>query len=200
VKIDVRSEQAEKFLPLMAFGMKILATTNKAYGIISMFYPGVPGTLIPNVLLDKASLFIEESNKSGIINQVVRQGSTGSETVRGNDLREFVAFLREMDPNCTFSGLRRICDKSSGQAMWVTKESANNISDENEAVNDNDEEVSRQKTEIPNVEEDNCRLRAENQRQAGEISRLTAALRAEEDNRLRVENQQQAAGRCCAIS
>jgi serine/threonine protein kinase/uncharacterized small protein (DUF1192 family) len=190
VKIDVRSAQAEKFLPLMALGMQVLATTNKALGIINMFYPGVPSTLIPKVLLDKVSLFIGESNKSGIINQVVRQGSTGSETVRGNDLREFAAFLREMDPACTFSGLRRICDKSSGEAMWVTEESAKSITHENEAANENDEEVSRLRTEIPNVEEVN-RLRIESQQQ--EISRLTAAL-------LRVENQQQAAESCCAIS
>jgi hypothetical protein len=199
VKIDVRSEQAEKFLPLMALGMQILATTNKAVGIISMFYPGVPSTLIPKVLLDKASLFTEESNKSGIINRVVRQESTCSEIVRGNDLREFAAFLREMDPACTFSGLKRICDKLSGEAMWVTNESAKSITHENEAANENDEAVSRLRTEILNFKEYN-RLRVENQQQAVEISRLTAALRAEEDNRLRVENQQQAAKSCCAIS
>jgi hypothetical protein len=220
LKINVLSEQAEKFLPLMALGMQILASTNNALGMISMFYPGIPRGLIPKFLLAKANRFLEESNKSGITSQVVRQGSTDSETVRGNDLRAFAAFLKDRDPACTFSGLRRICDKSSGKAMWVTKESATNITDENEVANDNDEEDIIVRAGIPNADEVK-RLRIENQeqageiskqageiskqageisKQAGEISRLTAALGAEKENRSRVENQLQAAEICCAIS
>jgi hypothetical protein len=175
LKIDVRLDQAEKFLPLMALGMQILATANKALGIIRMFYPVVPSALIPKILLDKANRFIEESNKSGIIRLVARQGSRYSETVRGNDLREFVAFLKEMDPACTFSGLRRICDKSSGKSMWVTQESATKIADENQVANDNDEEDIRPRVGIPNVDEFN-RLRIENQEQAGEISKQAGEI------------------------
>jgi hypothetical protein len=230
VKIDVRSEQAEKFLPLLALGMQILGFTNTVIGIISMFYPALPSGVISKDLWDKASRFIEESEKSGIINQVVEQGSTENETVRGEavrgeGLREFVAFLEEKDPTCTFSGLTRICDKSSGKAMWVTKESANEITDENEAAYDNAEEEdnwprienqqlvgeirrleaalraeedSRPMAEIPNVEEDN-RLSVEKQQHADDISRLTAAHN-EEVSRLIAENHQQTAGKCCAIS
>jgi hypothetical protein len=92
-----------------------------------------------------------KSNTSRTIEQVVKEGSTDSKTVRGSNLREFVAFLREKDPACTFSGLRRISDESSGKAMWVTEASAKFITDDNEAANnknieaanDDVEEVSR---------------------------------------------------------
>jgi serine/threonine protein kinase len=186
IEIGVRSKQAKNFLPLMALGMRILASTNTAVGIITMFYPGVPSGLIPKDLLDKASRFIEESNKSGIIKQVVEQGSGNSKTVRGKDLREFVAFLKEKDPKRTFSGLTRICDRSSGKAMWVTNESAKKITDGNEAAHN--------------------RLTEENQQEVDAIGRLKATrdtaltrLRAE-IKLLRLRNQSQAEGKCaCAI-
>jgi serine/threonine protein kinase len=183
VEIGVRSEHAEKFLPLMALGMQILASTNTAVGIITMFYPGVSSGLIPKDLLDKASRFIDESNKNGVIKQVVKQGSANTETVRGIDLREFVAFLKEKDPNCTFSGLTRICDQSSGKAMWVTHESAEKITDENEAAHD---------SELNQLRAENSRLIEENQ-QEGDAKELI---------QLRAENNRLRDGECafCAIS
>jgi hypothetical protein len=137
VEIEVRSELAKQFFPLMALGMRALALTNTAAGIINMFFPVVPSQPFPKPLLEKARRFIEESNKSGVVKRVIEKDDTASETVRGNELREFVMFLKEKDPDCTFSGLRKICDESSGKAIWVTKESAISIVDENEAANDN---------------------------------------------------------------
>jgi hypothetical protein len=191
--------------------MRILASTNTAVGIIHMLHPGVPGGLIPKDLLDKASRFIEESNKSGFIKQVVEQNSGNSETVRGIDLREFVAFLREKDPDDTFSGLTRICDISSGKAMWVTNESAKKITDGDEAAHD---------TELSQLWAKNNRLTEEIQQKADAIGRLKAThdtdlnqfraekaaydtdltqLRAEKEVP-RLRNQSQAEGKCaCAI-
>jgi hypothetical protein len=190
VEIEVQSELAKKLVPLMALGIQVLALTNDAAKIISMFYP--PLQVISNiskVLLKKADGFIEASNKSGIIEQVVKQGSTDSETVRGNELREFVKFLKEKDPDCTFSGLRRICDKSSGNAIWVTEESAKTITEENEAANnqtanDNVEGDSRLGAEVPNVEGDN-QLEEEVRGLKEENSRLRL-----ENSRLRLKKQQ----------
>jgi hypothetical protein len=100
-------------------------------------------------------------------------------------------FLKKMDPDCTFSGLRRICDKSSGKAIWVTKESANRITEDNdaEAANGNVEEDRRLRAETHNVEEDDqlrkevSRLTVKTEQQAGEMAGLE-----EEISRLTVEN------------
>ena len=54
IKFDVRTKQAETFLPLMALGMKIWGSTIQAIGIVSMFYPAISSALIPKDLLDKA--------------------------------------------------------------------------------------------------------------------------------------------------
>jgi serine/threonine protein kinase len=42
IQIDVRSEKAKKFLPVMAVGLNAVALANKALGLIAMFYPVVP--------------------------------------------------------------------------------------------------------------------------------------------------------------
>ena len=133
-------EQVEKFLPLMSLGIQVLALTNKAAGIVSMLYPVVPGTPIPPALLAKATKFIEGSNKSGVIKKVMEEGSTASETVRGCELADFSAFLKDKDPECSYSGfLRRVCDKSTGMAMWVTESSAKAMEEANDAHDDSED-------------------------------------------------------------
>jgi hypothetical protein len=207
VEIDVQSEQAKKIFPLMALGMQALALTNTAAGIINMFFPVVPSQPFPKPLLEKARRFIEESHESGVVKQVIEKDDAASETVRGLELREFVMFLEKKDPDRKYSGLRKICDASSGKAIWVTEESANRIADENEAkaANDNIEEDSRLRAEIHNVEENNqlkeevSQLRLKAQQQAVEMAKENSRLRVE-NSRLRVEKTQKEHAKCCIVS
>ena len=197
----MRSEQAEKFLPLMALGIQALSLINKAAGIASMLYPVVPGSPIPKALLDKAETFFAYSNNCGVIEKMKEEGSTASKTVRGCELKEFSKFLKEKDADGTFSGLRRVCDKSSGNAMWTIEATAKSIEEENE--NEKREEVTQPKAELSDLKqnkrnesvheetEEMSRLKEELQRQACEITCLKQKIETPEE--------QQIDATCCVI-
>ena len=86
----------------MSVGIQVLALTNTAAGIVSVFYPAVSASPIPPALLDKATQFIEGCNKSGVIKKMMKEGSTASEIVRGCELTDFSAFLKERDDECRY--------------------------------------------------------------------------------------------------
>jgi serine/threonine protein kinase len=166
IQINVRSEKAKKFLPVMAIGLQAVAVANTAAGLIAMFYPVVPQMLIPTELIEMANNFINNS-KPGVIKQALNDTSGAREAVRGNALREFGAFLKANDANSTFSGMKRLCDTSSGRAIWVTEESAQKIALENDSST----------TEIDELKQ----LKAENKR--------LAITTAEEIQKLKTENE-----------
>ena len=174
LEIPRQSAKAKEFLPLMALGLKALALTSTAARIVSMFYPVASGSRIPELLLDKAKKFIEESNKSGIIEQVLSEGYGTNKAVRGNELSEFEKFLKETDVECTFSGLRRVCDQSSGMAMWVTEDSAKAMEEAN-SVHDNFEEVRQLKVELRLQAGEIRDLKEMEKRDAEEVTRLETA-------------------------
>jgi hypothetical protein len=154
IQIDVRSEKAMKFLPVMAVGMKAVAVGNTAIRLIGMFYPGVPQ--IPPGLIQTADKFIKDSTP-GVIEQALHD----TRGVRGDALREFGAFLKEKDAESTFSGLKQLCDESSGRAIWVFEGSAQEIESENCSSTNETDEVKKVKAENERlVEEKNRREEA----------------------------------------
>ena len=132
--IDVKCEQVQSFLPLMAMGIRALAATNDAVGVMNMFLPGVSKDQIPRSVWEKVESFVLESNKMGFIHPMPADDATVNSEVKPNELRKFVGYLREIDPDSTLSGLRRICDKSSEMAMWVSDQSAERIEHGNSIV------------------------------------------------------------------
>jgi serine/threonine protein kinase len=204
IKINVRSEKAKKFLPVMAVGMKAVAVANTAAGLIAMFYPGVPQ--IPLKLIEKAKKFVSDS-KRGVIEQALHDTTGVRDGIRGNALREFGAFLKETDADSTFSGLKRLCDESSGRAIWVTEESAQEIELENGSSTNETDEVKKLKAEntrlvgkqeklveekkkLKEANADSTQLKAENTRLVEEKNRLV-----EEKNRHEEANS----GICCVL-
>ena len=143
--VDMRSEQVHSFLPLMAMGIRALAATNDAIGVMNMFLPGVPKDQIPQKVWAKVEMFVLESNKMGFIHPLLSDDTTVTSEGRPNELREFVGFLRDNDVDLSLSGLRRICDKSSEKAMWVSEESSQRIEHGNAFVES--DQVSALKTE-----------------------------------------------------
>jgi hypothetical protein len=149
IKINVRSEKVKKFLPVMAVGLKAVAAGNTTAGLIALFYPGVP-KLSPE-LIQKTNDFIKDSTKAvtpGVIKQTLDDTRGIKDGARGNALREFSAFLKEKDAGSTFSGLKRLYDKSSGKAIWVTEESAQEITLENGSSANETDEVKQLKAQL----------------------------------------------------
>ena len=184
----------------MALGIQALSLINKAAGIASMLYPVVPGSPIPKALLDKAETFFAYSNNCGVIEKMKEEGSTASKTVRGCDLREFSKFLKEKDAKGTFSGLRRVCDKSSGNAMWTTEARAKAMEEENK-VGKTENEPHDEPQEVEQLNADITRLKAANQHlreQHEEVQTENQHLR--EQHEAQTENEVQTENQCCAVS
>ena len=132
--VDLKCDQVQSFLPLMAMGIRALAATNDAVGVMNMFLPGMSKDQIPRSLWAKVEAFVLESNKMGFVHPMPADDVTVNSEGRPNELREFVGYLREIDPDSILSGLRRICDKSSEKAMWVSDQSAERIEHGNSIV------------------------------------------------------------------
>jgi len=86
--------------------------------------------------MEKATKFVDGLDKESTVagDDVVqgerdRQGGGTAGTKRGGELREFVKFLIDHDPESTFANMTRVCDKDTGRAIWVTQESAEEIED-----------------------------------------------------------------------
>ncbi|GMI49098.1 hypothetical protein TrCOL_g7427 [Triparma columacea] len=86
--------------------------------------------------MEKATKFVDGLDKESNVadydvvqGEVERQGGGSSGAKRGGELREYEKFLIEHDPKGAFANLMRVCDKDTGRAIWVTKESAEKIED-----------------------------------------------------------------------
>jgi serine/threonine protein kinase len=185
IQIDVGKEEAKKFLAVMAVGMKAVAVGNTVVGLIAMFYPGLIQKLIPTALTEKAEKFINCSNPE-VIKQAPDETMT---TVRGIALREFSAFLKEKDVKLTFSGLRRLCDTSSGNAIWVTEGSAKKIELENDSSTTETDEVKRLKADNEELAKSSAeelkQVKFDSERRETELAKSTA----EEVKQLKADNE-----------
>lgn len=130
--IDLKCEQVQTFLPLMAMGIRALAATKAATGVMNMFLPGIPKDQIPRSVWAKVEDFVQESNKVGFIQPSFMDDATVTSDGRASEFREFIGFLTENDAASTLSGMRRISDKTTEQGMWVTEENAQAMEDGNE--------------------------------------------------------------------
>jgi serine/threonine protein kinase len=130
--IDLKCEQVQTFLPLMAMGIRALAATKAAIGVMNMFLPGIPKDQIPRNVWAKVENFVLESNKVGFSHPSFMDDASVTSDGRASEFREFIGFLTENDAASTLSGMRRICDKTSEQGMWVTEENAQAMEDGNE--------------------------------------------------------------------
>ena len=120
-----------KVLPLMKVAMKAAQLLNGAAGIARLL--GYPVPLIDKAFMDMASKAVGDlHNKSSVeefdmLQKCLDSDSTGAaesaerrtESVRGAPLRELARFLLEYDPDCTFSGLRRV-STPLGDCCWTT--------------------------------------------------------------------------------
>jgi hypothetical protein len=92
-----------------------------------MFYPAVPGSVVPEGLLNKADRFVKSlecgGTDFGSVQKHIDEGNQGGEAKRGSELRDFEKFIQEHDAERLYAGLCRVCDKATGNAMWVTEES-----------------------------------------------------------------------------
>jgi hypothetical protein len=80
IHINVRSEKAKNFLPAMAVGLKAMALTNKALGLIAMIYPVAPQ--IPPELIKKMETVIKDS-KPVVIEEALNDTSDARDGVSG---------------------------------------------------------------------------------------------------------------------
>ena len=112
--------------------------------------------------------------------EVEHQGGGSSGAKRGGESREYVKFLMEHDPEGTFANLMRVCDKDTGRAIWVTKESAERVTKESaERVTKESAEMieevgyeAKAAAEIKRLEEKTMKLEEE-------IMKLSEALKRE---------------------
>jgi len=100
-------------------GLQTLSLANKAAAFASMFCPFVPKELVPQGLINCADKFVDG------LDQETYKEEDGGNPKRGSELRDFEAFLSLHDKKCKYSGLRRVCNKKEGNAIWVTEESSN---------------------------------------------------------------------------
>ena len=134
--IQINSKEMNDFLPVMRLGVQAISVVNGAAGILSLFCPGVPSSLIPEGMAEKAKKFVDCLDREGssvgdhevVQNVVDGDGDGGAK--RGSELRQFEKFINEFDPEANYSDLRKVCDKSNGNAIWVTNESAKKMEDE----------------------------------------------------------------------
>ena len=99
---------------------------------MNMFLPGIPKDQIPRNVWAKVENFVLESNKVGFSHPSFMDDASVTSDGRASEFREFIGFLTENDAASTLSGMRRICDKTSEQGMWVTEENAQAMEDGNE--------------------------------------------------------------------
>jgi len=127
-----RTKLFEKLLPLMTLGVAALKLAHTGTRLVNLFYPLCP--VIPGA--SKAEAFLKTDDDNTIIEKLTgkKEGCADTQTVRGLQLRELTDFLEANDGEHGFSGLRRVCDEGSGNAIWVTEESAIRIKTVNEGA------------------------------------------------------------------
>jgi hypothetical protein len=163
--ISTKSDLVDQHLPMMRVGLQAMAVMNGAAGLASCFCPGIPNRLVPKGLMEKATKFVEGLDKESNVadydvvqGEVERQGGGSSGAKRGGELREYEKFLMEHDPKGAFANMMRICNKDTGKAIWVTKESVKKI--EGKAGGEAGGRSSVDSAEIKRLEEENAKLNA----------------------------------------
>merc|ERR1712238_605747 len=177
IKIGRKKEGIEKILPIFMLGIQAMTIVNKATGFMSMFYPGLPSSLIPKVLLDKAEDFARYSS-FGVIKEAWDQEGKNI-AKRGGPLREFERFLELHDSDRTYSSLKRVCNKD-GDAIWITEESHHNIEKErNDEENNFKSENDKLKTENKEYQTEKEKLQKEFQTKIDENTETIGKLKNE---------------------
>jgi len=174
--IETKSDLVEQHMPMMRVGLQAMAVMNGAAGLASCFCPGIPNRLVPKGLMEKATKFVDGLDKESNVadydvvqGEVERQGEGSSGAKRGGELREYEKFLMEHDPEGAFANLMRVCDRGSGRAIWVTKESAAEIEGKaggeagvGEVVYEAEIRIKKLEEEKKKLEEEKTTLRKDN--------------------------------------
>jgi hypothetical protein len=175
--IETKSDLVDQHMPMMRVGLQAMAVMNGAAGLASCFCPGVPNRLVPKGLMEKATKFVDGLDKESNVadydvlqGEVERQGDGSSGAKRGGELREYEKFLMEHDPKGAFANMMRICNKDTGKAIWVTKESVKKI--EGKAGGEAGGRSSVDSAEIKRLEEENAKLFKEEVERQLEIKKL----------------------------
>lgn len=133
IKITTPAEFVPKMLPLMKVGLKAAALLNGASGVARIL--GYPLPCVPAKYMEMAKKAVGKlDNKSSVAEFDIMQscldsepqemsgnGERANESARGAPLRELARFLREHDPERTYSGLRRVATPL-GDCCWTTDE------------------------------------------------------------------------------
>jgi hypothetical protein len=128
IKIETKSDLVDQYMPMMQVGLQAAAIANGAASLANVFCPFVPSTLVPKSIMDKAEGFLGDLKKPsnvadfGSVQAEVEKGGDGG-AKRGGELKDFEKFLEEHDKDRTYSGLKRVCNKETGEAIWVCDDS-----------------------------------------------------------------------------
>ena len=154
-----------------------MAIANKATGLLSMFYPGIPSKINSKGLLKKAKAFANDSSLPVIREAWDHEGNDKAK--RGGSLREFESFLKLNDPDKTYSSLRRVCDKDRN-AIWITEDSHDDIEKErnNEQINFK-AEIDKLKTEKKELQTEKKEFQKEFQTKKKEFQTVNDELQKE---------------------
>jgi uncharacterized FlaG/YvyC family protein len=167
IKITTPRKTLPVLLPLAKIGLKAMCITNNVAKLGRAF--GYPLPALGQEFVDMAEKAIGDLSKESSVaeydvlqnhlNNVTQteQGNANTgkqdpETIRGAALREFQRWLVEKDPQYTFCNLDRVLT-SEGKSCWTTNESANNMREGKEVLNES--EVQR---EDPKIIDDKIKL------------------------------------------
>eukprot|EP00555_Chaetoceros_dichaeta_P001186 CAMPEP_0198277932 /NCGR_PEP_ID=MMETSP1447-20131203/66113_1 /TAXON_ID=420782 /ORGANISM="Chaetoceros dichaeta, Strain CCMP1751" /LENGTH=592 /DNA_ID=CAMNT_0043972991 /DNA_START=56 /DNA_END=1834 /DNA_ORIENTATION=+ len=184
IKIKTNTEVFEKILPVLALGVTAVKLLHGATGVARMFYPFLPQ--LPDILLNSVENVLDKDDSH--IKKFKGEEDTRNKKLRGSELREFTKFLKERDPERTYSNLRRICKKSTGHAIWVTDESAAKIMEEDPVMLERKELEARNNTlsqELKSKDEELRKAKEEAKEEAVEFKNTRSQELKSKDEELR---------------
>jgi len=131
IVIEKASNLVKKCLPMMRVSINAVYAFNCIGGIAHMF--GAPVPALTKSFTNAAENYVTKALKESSVEEFkvlqsklneLEDGDAGQPPeVKGSscqELREMEAFLLENDPSpSNFCGLRRVCDKTSGKALWT---------------------------------------------------------------------------------
>ena len=128
IVINKKSENLNKFLPMMKMGVKAVSVVNAGLSVAQMF--GVPTPKIPPQLLNKASKTLTTMDKKSTIaefelmqkslNSCGGEEEGGKKNLRGKSLKELEGFFLLHDHDSDFGGLRKNV-APDGALMWCSE-------------------------------------------------------------------------------
>ncbi|GMI50801.1 hypothetical protein ScalyP_jg1254 [Parmales sp. scaly parma] len=128
IVINKKSENLNKFLPMMKMGVKAVSVVNAGLGVAQMF--GVPTPKFPPQLLSKASKTLTTMDKKSTIaefelmqkslNSCGGEEEGGKKNLRGKSLKELEGFFLLHDHDSDFGGLRKNV-APDGALMWCSE-------------------------------------------------------------------------------